>query len=157
MKRHVLHPLWVAIGLVGLIFLGRFLFVPDDFGVHGDSFAYTYHRFGNIQEWKDFPVKYQGRDSCVECHKDRVRANRRGPHKRIECENCHGPAAGHPDQIEFLPLNRERAMCLRCHADLDYPATTARSEMPLIVDRRHKRRRECVECHNPHDPREDVE
>ena len=29
--------------------------------------------------------------------------------------------------------------------------------MPAIVDKRHKRNRECVGCHNPHDPREDVE
>jgi hypothetical protein len=29
--------------------------------------------------------------------------------------------------------------------------------LPAIIDRRHKRNRECVSCHNPHDPREDVE
>ena len=156
MKRHVLHPLWVAIGLIGLILVARIFLVPDDFGVHGESFTYSYHRLGNVEEWKEFPVKYQGKDACAECHKENFRANRRGPHKRLECENCHGPGAEHPDPVEYLPLNRERAMCLRCHADLDYPATTARSEMPAIVDRLHKRRRECVACHDPHDPREEA-
>ena len=86
-----------------------------------------------------------------------VRTNRRGPHKRVECENCHGPAAGHPDDVEFLPLNRERSLCLRCHSDLDFPASSARSDLPAIVDKRHKRNRECAECHNPHDPREEAE
>jgi len=157
MKRHVLHPLWVAIGVVGLILLARLFMVPDDFGVHGDSFTYNYHRLGNIDEWKNFPVKYQGNDSCVECHKDNARTHRRAPHKRVQCENCHGPSGNHPDDIEYLPLNKERAMCLRCHADLKYPESTARSNLPAIVDRHHKRRRECVSCHNPHDPREDVE
>jgi len=157
MKRHVLHPLWVALGLLGLILLARQFLVPDDFGVHGESFTYNYHRLGNVQEWKDFPVKYQGKETCTECHKDNVRTNRRGPHKRVECENCHGPAAGHPDENEFLPLNKERELCLRCHAKLDYPDSTARSDLPAIVDRRHRRNRECVACHNPHDPREDVE
>lgn len=157
MKRHVLHPLWVAIGLLGLILLARQFLVPEDFGVHGDSFTYNYYRLSNVQEWQDFPVKYQGKESCAECHKDNVRTNRRGPHKRVECENCHGPAVGHPDEVEFLPLNKEREMCLRCHAKLDYPASTARSDLPAIVDRRHRRKRECVSCHNPHDPREDVE
>jgi predicted CXXCH cytochrome family protein len=157
MKRHVLHPLWVAIGLVVLILIARQFLVPDDFGVHGDSFTYNYHRLGNEQEWKDFPVKYLGKDSCRECHADNFKKNRRGPHKRIECENCHGPGAGHPDEIEYLPRNTERAMCLRCHAKLDYPATTARSELPSIIDQRHRSKRECISCHNPHDPREDVE
>jgi predicted CXXCH cytochrome family protein len=157
MKRHVLHPLWVAIGLLGLILLARQFLVPEDFGVHGDSFTYNYYRLSNVQEWQDFPVKYQGKESCAECHKDNVRTNRRGPHKRVECENCHGPAVGHPDEVEFLPLNKEREMCLRCHAKLDYPDSTARSDLPAIVDRRHRRKRECVSCHNPHDPREDVE
>jgi predicted CXXCH cytochrome family protein len=156
MKRHVLHPLWVAIGLVGLIFIARIFMVPDDFGVHGDSFTYNYHRLSNVQEWMDFPVKYQGRESCIECHKENVRSHRRSPHKRVECENCHGPSGNHPDDVEYLPLNKERALCMRCHASLEYP-DAARSDLPAIHDRRHKRRRECVECHNPHDPREDVE
>ena len=155
MKRHVLHPLWVAIGLVLLILVARQFLVPDDFGVHGDSFTYNYHRLSNEQEWKDFPVKYQGNESCAECHRDNWRTNRRGPHKRIECENCHGPAVDHPDDVEFLPKNTERALCLRCHSDLEYPRTY-RSELPQIVDRRHKRNRECVGCHDPHDPREEA-
>lgn len=156
MKRHVLHPLWLAIGLVGLILLARHFMVPDDFGIHGDSFTYNFHRLGNIQEWKDFPVKYQGRESCRECHKDNVKTHRRSPHKNVECENCHGPSGNHPDDVEFLPLNRERGLCMRCHASLEYP-NAARSDLPAVHDRRHKRKRECVSCHNPHDPREDVE
>ena len=155
MKRHVLHPLWVAIGLVLLIFVARGFLVPDDFGVHGDSFTYNYHRLSNEQEWKDFPVKYQGSDSCTECHRENAKANRRGPHKRVECENCHGPAVDHPDVVELLPKNTERSLCLRCHSDLEYP-NTYRSELPQVVDRRHKRNRECVGCHDPHDPREEA-
>jgi predicted CXXCH cytochrome family protein len=157
MKRHVLHPVWVAIGLIGLILFARLFLVPDDFGVHGDSFTYSFHRLSNIQEWQEFPVKYQGEEYCAECHEDKYKKHRRGRHKRLQCENCHGPAANHPDEVEFLPLNRERSLCLRCHADLDYPDTTGRSDMPAIIDRRHRRSRECVSCHNPHDPREDVE
>ncbi|HEY5644241.1 MAG TPA: cytochrome c3 family protein [Woeseiaceae bacterium] len=159
MKRHVLHPLWVAIGLVVLILVARQFLVPDDFGVHGDSFTYNFHRLGNEQEWKDFPVKYQGNESCAECHEENYKTNRRSPHKKIECENCHGPAgtgSNHPDEVERLPLNTSRALCLRCHADLGYPGT-ARAELPQIKDKQHKRRKDCIECHNPHDPREDVE
>ena len=58
-KNHVLRPLWVAIGVAVLFLVVRPFIVPDDFGVHGKSFTYNYHRLSNIQEWKDFPVKYQ--------------------------------------------------------------------------------------------------
>ena len=97
--------------------------------------------------------------ACAECHEENYKSNRRSPHKKIECENCHGPAgpgSNHPDVVEKLPLNTSRALCLRCHADLGYPGT-ARAELPQIKDKQHKRRKDCIECHNPHDPREDVE
>jgi hypothetical protein len=153
MKWHVLRPLWVAIGIVGLILIARVFLVPDDFGVHGRNFTYGFHRLGNIQEWKDFPVKYQGREYCVECHDEKVQMLNQSPHEPVECENCHGPAVNHPDEIEMLPIDRTREHCLRCHAQLNYPHS-ARDQAPGINNRMHSRRRDCVECHVPHDPRE---
>ncbi len=155
-KWHVLRPLGVAIGLVGLILVSRQFLVPDDFGVHGRNFTYGYYRLSNIQEWKDFPVKYRGRESCVECHEENVLKLNASTHEPVECENCHGPSANHPDDEEYLPLDTTRELCLRCHAWLEYP-NSARGELVSIEDRRHKRRKECIECHNPHDPREEVE
>ena len=153
MKWHVLRPLWVAIGLVGTIFVARAFLVPDDFGVHGQNFTYGYHRLSNIQEWKDFPVKYQGRESCEECHEENLAALNSSTHQAVECENCHGPSIDHPDPNEYLPLEKERTLCLRCHAFLDYP-NSDRGALVSIADRTHKRRYECVKCHNPHDPKE---
>jgi Cytochrome c3 len=156
MKRHVLHPLWLALGLVVTILVARQFLVPEDFGVNGRNFTYGFHRLSNIQEWKDFPVKYQGRESCADCHEENYRLNRRSPHKRVQCENCHGPSRGHPDEIAMLPVDTDRSLCLRCHANLDYP-NTARADMPNVDDRTHHRRHACADCHNPHDPRERVE
>ncbi|MDH3587114.1 MAG: cytochrome C, partial [Gammaproteobacteria bacterium] len=119
-------------------------------------FTYNFYRLSNVQEWKDFPVKHQGRESCVECHEENVTTLNASPHAPIECENCHGPSVGHPDDVELLPIERAREHCLRCHASLDYP-NHARSELPNVRDRTHKRRRECVTCHYPHDPREKPE
>lgn len=154
MKWHVLRPLFVAISLIAMILVARLFFVPDDFGIHGQNFTYGYHRLSNIQEWKEFPVKYQGRETCVECHEKKVEYLNRSSHGPVECENCHGPAANHPDEVEFLPIDSSRELCLRCHAFLDYP-NSSRAQLLSIEDKRHKRRRECVKCHNPHDPRED--
>ncbi len=151
MKWYVLHPLWVGIGVVGLIIAGGRLLVPDDFGVHGRSFTYGYHRLGNLQDWKDFPVKYQGRDSCTACHEENVRLNSASVHSAIQCENCHGPAANHPGAVQSLTVDTSRELCLRCHAYLGYPNSN-RGAMPSIVDRRHMRRRECSSCHDPHNP-----
>lgn len=153
MKWHVLRPAGVAIGLIATILVARIFLVPDDFGIHGQNFTYGFHRLSNIQEWKDFPVKYQGREYCEECHEENFAALNSSSHQNVECENCHGPAAGHPESIEFLPLDKTRELCLRCHAFLDYP-NSDRGELVSIVNRTHRRRDECVECHNPHDPKE---
>lgn len=155
MKWHVLRPLWVALGLVGAILLARVFLVPDDFGVHGQNFTYGYHRLSNIQEWKDFPVKYQGREECADCHRRNTRQLNSSVHVNVECENCHGPGAGHPDTVEFLPLNKTRELCLRCHARLELP-NSDRGQLISIVDRRHRRGKPCTQCHNPHDPMEDM-
>lgn len=155
MKWHVLRPVWVALGLVAMILIARHFMVPADFGVHGRNFTYGFHRLSNIQEWKNFPVKYQGRDYCVDCHEENVQLILGSSHKAVQCENCHGPAVNHPDQVEFLPLDTSRELCLRCHAYLEYP-NSDRGALLGVNGKTHKRRSECVRCHNPHDPKEDM-
>lgn len=155
MKSHVLRPLWVAIGLVCLILVVRHLMVPSDFGVNegmtGKSFTYNFYRASNVDEWKAFPVKYQGKEFCSECHSDRYEENLASKHALIQCENCHGPALNHPEDPEKLTIDRSRALCLRCHADLSYPGSM-RSEIPPIDPEEHNPGEQCAECHNPHNP-----
>jgi hypothetical protein len=151
MRSHVLRPLWVAIGLLAVVLVARQFMVPADFGVHGKNFTYGFHRLGNIQEWKDFPVKYQGRERCARCHEENTEAIADSRHAIIQCENCHGPGVGHPRQVETLPVDRSREQCLRCHQALPYPGSQ-RMALPAIDGATHKPRRECRACHNPHHP-----
>jgi len=154
MKNHVLRPLWVVLAGIALLLVVRHFLVPSDFGVEeGGNFTYNYHRLSSNDDWKNFKVKYRGKEYCQECHEENVESLLDSPHEIIECENCHGPSIDHPDPNEFLPLDKTRELCLRCHAFLEYP-NSDRGELMSIVDRTHKRRYECVKCHNPHDPKE---
>ncbi len=151
MKKHVWRPvIVVAVGLIGL-FLIRAWYVPSDFGIHGRNFTYGYHRLGDIKDWASLKVKYQGRKYCQDCHEDKVKSILASPHKLIQCENCHGPAAGHPDNDVKMQILTSRALCLRCHADLPYPQSN-RSKLPAVDPDKHNPGENCIDCHNPHNP-----
>lgn len=151
MKNHVWRPLFLAIACVVLLLIARSIYVPDDFGVHGKNFTYGYHRLSNIEEWKDFKVKYRGKEYCRECHEDNVEANLSSHHSLLECENCHGPAVDHPEDPELLPIESSRLLCLRCHAFLPYPQSN-RADMPAVDPENHNPEENCIACHNPHNP-----
>ncbi|WP_432823863.1 cytochrome c3 family protein [Trichloromonas sp.] len=151
MKSHVWRPLFVVIGIVVLILLARAFYVPDDFGTHERGYMYSYHRTGNIDEWKAYPVKYQGSEYCQSCHEEKAATMGASPHAMIPCENCHGAAFGHPEDPEKLAIDRGRDLCLRCHAALVTPGS-GRSYIPGIDDRQHNADIECSVCHNPHNP-----
>lgn len=152
MKNHVLRPFWVALGAVGLLLLLRHFMVPDDFGVHGRNFTYGFHRFSNIAEWREVPVKYRGMTDCMECHEEKASEAIASRHRDIQCENCHGPALTHPDTPAALPIDRSRELCLRCHAQLQFPATSQRGRLKGVEPAAHYPEALCSECHNPHKP-----
>ena len=109
MKNHIFRPLWVVIVSIALLLVVRYFMVPRDFGVEpGGNFTYNYHRLSNIDEWKDFKVKYRGREYCQECHEENVESIADSPHEIIQCENCHGPAI---DPDEHNPGEN----CVDCH------------------------------------------
>ena len=151
MKKHVLRPLWVALAVILVVLIGRYFLVPADFGVHGRNFTYGFHRLSNVDEWRNFEVKYKGKATCEECHAEYLEDNLSSYHAVIECENCHGPALNHPEDPELLETNRSRLLCLRCHAHLPYPENI-RSSMKSIEPQKHNPGEECVSCHNPHRP-----
>ncbi len=154
MKNHVWRPLFVVIGIIIFMLLFRAMYVPDDFGVHGDSFMYNYYRKSNEQEWMDQKVKFRDKNYafCDECHEDEVETRSEDLHGTIACQNCHGPALDHPEEPEALTIDRSRETCLRCHTALPY-TTSERKRIPGIINEEHNPGEECVLCHNPHNPR----
>lgn len=151
MKNHLLRPLWLVAGIVFLLLLVRHVMTPADFGVHGETFTYNFYRLGNVDEWKNFPAKYCGNDSCARCHRENVEKNQSAHHRAMECENCHGPALKHPEDPEFLVIDRSRELCLRCHLSLPYKGS-GRAEIKGIDPGAHNPGFACVDCHDPHKP-----
>jgi len=147
---HVLRPLYVVLTMVAIVLIARTLFVPDDFGIHERGYMYGWYRQANVEEWKAVKVKYQGKEFCAACHAQQTQKNLSSPHRIIECENCHGPAVGHPLDPPKLTIDKTRELCLRCHAYLPYP-TSQRSEIKGIDPDRHNTGLPCVLCHNPHE------
>ena len=155
MKNHVWRPLLVALGLVAFILLLRVSLVPDDFGIHERGYMYGWYRSSNVQEWKNVTVKYRGSEGCQECHEENYQEVIASSHADIQCENCHGPRGEHPDNPEKLSIDRDRALCLRCHQHLPYPES-ARGKLPAIEGDKHHAGKVCVSCHNAHDPTQEV-
>jgi predicted CXXCH cytochrome family protein len=153
MKNHVYKPLLVVIGIVVLILAVRMVYVPKDFGIGERGYMYGWHRRADIQDWKDFKVKYQGREYCKDCHSGNYAKIMKTPHRIIQCENCHGPALDHPADPPKLAIDKTRALCLRCHFPLPY-ASSGRSKIKSIDPLKHNPDVECSSCHNPHNPME---
>jgi hypothetical protein len=158
MKNHVFRPLIVVIGLVVLVLIFRFFYVPKDFGTHENGYMYGWYRTSNIEDWKNVKVKYQGSEYCKDCHADKLESISQSPHMNIQCENCHGPAGTPEGIVHFdqdkspkLPIDRSRGQCLRCHAKLAYPSSGRKSIRGIDPDK-HNTDIECVACHNPHKP-----
>ena len=151
MKSHILRPVLVIVCLLVALVVFRQLYVPASFGVHERGYMYGWYRAANVPYWKNLPVKYKGKPSCQPCHQVQVARINQMPHALIECENCHGPARNHPDDPKKLPLDKSRALCLRCHAKLLYPSS-ARARLRGIDPKTHNPGFECVRCHLPHQP-----
>lgn len=156
MRSHVFRPLWIALGLLALFLTARALYVPGDFGVHRGDYTYGWYRTGNEDDWKAVQVKHRGKDYCAGCHHENYAKIAASKHARIQCENCHGPARDHPGDPPKLAVNRERDLCLRCHADLPYRPKVYTGlpggPIPLKVQNPeiHNPGLPCVTCHSVH-------
>ncbi len=146
---YVLRPLYVVLALVALILAARTVMVPKDFGIQERGYMFGWYRKANEADWKNFQVKYQGRDYCQDCHGDQFQQLRSSPHAIVECENCHGPAIEHPSEPPKLTIDRSRELCLRCHTYLPYP-TSKRAEIRGIDPNGHNPGLECAGCHDAH-------
>jgi hypothetical protein len=96
------------------------------------------------------PIKFAGSSTCQMCHGDIGVHLRKGYHKTLSCEGCHGPATQHAENPMGgkPPAPRDRKFCPVCHA---YDASRP-TGFPQINPTAHNPLKPCITCHNPHDP-----
>ena len=152
MKNHVWRPLLVMMIIVGIVMIARSVLIPADFGVWERGYMYGLHRKSNEAEWRAVKVRYKTTAHCRECHQDKYKDILGSPHRNIGCENCHGAAPDHPKDPIGYTINRNRSLCIRCHAELPYP-DTVRGNIIGINPEKHYPQAECVMCHIPHNPK----
>jgi predicted CXXCH cytochrome family protein len=153
-KEHVWRPLYVVFVIIVLSLAVRFFLVPDGFGVHERGYKYGYYRLGNIAEWESRESLFRTVADCGDCHRQ-PETLAASPHVFISCQNCHGPAVGHPENPPKLAVDISRGLCLRCHAAFPYSAG-GRDAIPGIDPLGHYPGGYCVGCHDPHQPRSEA-
>jgi DnaJ-class molecular chaperone len=132
-----------AVIIVGVL-VARFILIPRSL------ISDELHRASTIQRENAKPIKFAGSTTCQDCHEDKSTQIRKGYHKNLSCEGCHGPAAQHAENPmgvkPFAP--RDRKFCPLCHG---YDASRP-TGFPQINPTAHNPVKPCITCHNPHDP-----
>ncbi len=156
------YKMRLVVLVVGLCIMGgsgllvKGLLVPKSFGVYGP------YRADAIQEETELPIRHGTNVSCYSCHTYEAKNHRKGLHKTISCEFCHGPYADHVGDNKktgTLPVKTGKeitTLCLRCHNT----EIKARSEqviktvaMPDHLKNQHvKLSHDCNQCHYVHAP-----
>lgn len=96
-------------------------------------------------------VSYAGAVACNECHEDMVEEKKKGYHRNLSCETCHGAAQKHVEEPDDVTPTapRERKFCPLCHT---YNPAKPRG-FPQINPAAHNPIKPCIQCHDPHDPK----
>lgn len=143
-KEHLVRVALLAAGGLLVFLLAKALLVPDGFGVYG------HFRAGALDDNRNHPVVFAGRQACADCHEDIVKARQGSKHAAIGCETCHGPLARHVEDPSALTPERpdECALCLGCHHD-----NVARpAGFPQVNPKDHGDTDPCTACHAAHHP-----
>ena len=114
-KTHLKRMGLVVLGLVALVVVGKLLFTPGGFGRYG------HYRPGAIDDEVKRPLVHETDASCDSCHEWDASFHKKGKHKVVSCEFCHGPGGRHVKDgkvvghLEVQKGGEINRLCLRCH------------------------------------------
>ena len=130
---------------ISLFLIIRKLLIPETFGEYG------HYRGASLGEIESLDAAYAGQELCLVCHEDVFDFRSEGPHKGLACESCHGPAIKHAESggevAPDIPSGRE--FCGRCH---NKNAARSSSAIIQVNISEHNIELDCIDCHKPHQP-----
>ena len=144
----------VVVGVGGYFAKGAFS--PDTMGQYG------HYRGSDIEDQKNRELRNMTNDSCFQCHKYIRKAHKKGVHKDVSCEVCHGAYADHIKDGKYagkLPVTRGediKPLCLRCHNKVIQ--ARPRESIKVVALPQHLEEKKvrtdhiCDQCHMVHAP-----
>lgn len=144
MPPQIIRLVLLTLFIVGSYLGARALLTPSSFGQYG------WYRGDALEEIAARTPQYAGRQSCDECHSDKVQQLAKAEHKTISCESCHGPGKTHSDDPNVKLHILTDSECMRCHESNPSRPTFIKQ----IVLKDHYRGERCIGCHVPHQPTE---
>lgn len=136
----------LAFGIfISLFLVVRHLLVPDTFGKYG------HYRAASLIDNAMPEIHFAGQEACFKCHQDIQDKKSADVHGDIHCETCHGPGEKHvlSSKKEDILKPSGREFCGICHS---MNAAKVKSTINQIDLSKHNIGKNCIECHNPHQP-----
>jgi len=130
---------------ISLFLVLRHFLVPDTFGKYGP------YRAAAMDDYVLLEIHYSGQQACFECHQDVEDLKAQDVHSEIHCETCHGPGQKHVVSGEAADILKPtgREFCGNCHV---MNAARQKSTINQIDLNKHNIDKNCIECHNAHQP-----
>jgi hypothetical protein len=130
---------------IALFLLLRKILIPDSFGQYG------HYRGASLEENASKEIHFSGQKACFECHQEIEDQKQTDVHKGIHCETCHGPGQKHAESADAADILKpgSREFCGNCHGK----NAAKRADAIVQIDlNEHNTSKNCIECHNPHQP-----
>jgi hypothetical protein len=130
---------------ISIFLLVRHFLVPDTFGKYGP------YRAAALNDYLPLEIHYSGQQACFKCHQDIEDKKAQDVHSDIHCETCHGPGQKHVVSSKAGDVLKpsDRDFCGSCHV---INAGKLKSTINQIDLNKHNVGKNCIECHNPHQP-----
>jgi hypothetical protein len=141
-----INRLLLAFAIFILLFMvARHFLRPESFGKYG------HYRADALDENAMNEIHYAGQQACFECHQDIEDMKAKDVHNEIHCETCHGPGEKHVKSGEAADILKPsgREFCGSCHA---MNAARPKGAITQVDLNKHNIGKNCLECHNPHQP-----